>query len=323
MSFSKISMIEYYLPSKVSTGDELLRDNPEWRIDDIENKTGVSKRYICDKNETAKDLAISACNKLFDRGVKKNDVDFLIVVTESPENILPPLSCVLQDSLDLQTSIAAFDVNLGCSGFVYGLMLADSIICSQNFNSGILICVDTYSKYISNNDRTCRPLFSDAASAVLISSTNNPTIGPFILGTDGSGSEDLVVKNSGTKNYDKSVPKSLHMNGSQVFMFTMRMVPKIVENLLEKSKNSLDDIDLFVFHQASKIVIDNLKRHLKLQDRKVFEDYSRVGNTVSSSIPIALSQVAKKQLVRNGDLIMIVGFGVGLSWGGTLIKYSE
>jgi|APSaa5957512535_1039671.scaffolds.fasta_scaffold20678_3 3-oxoacyl-[acyl-carrier-protein] synthase III len=323
MNFSKISAIEYYLPSKVSTKEDLLLDNPDWRMDDIEEKTGVKRRFICDKDETAKDISILACNQLIGKKVNRDEIEFLIIVTESPEHILPPLSCTVQDCLGLSTSIAAFDVNLGCSGFVYGLMLADSIICSQGYKKGILVCVDTYSKYIADDDRTCRPLFSDAASAILISSSNKKTIGPFVLGTDGSGSDDLVVKNSGTKSYDTSVAKSLFMNGSQVFMFTMRIVPKMVNDLLKKSNHDINDIDLFIFHQASKLVLDNIERLLKIPGKKVFKNYSSVGNTVSSSIPIALAQAEDQGMIKKDSLIMLAGFGVGLSWGATLISLSK
>ena len=157
----------------------------------------------------------------------------------------------------------------------------------------------------------------------MISSSNKKTIGPFVLGTDGSGSDDLVVKNSGTKSYDTSVAKSLFMNGSQVFMFTMRIVPKMVNDLLKKSNHDINDIDLFIFHQASKLVLDNIERLLKIPGKKVFKNYSSVGNTVSSSIPIALAQAEDQGMIKKDSLIMLAGFGVGLSWGATLISLSK
>ena len=319
---SKISDIQYYLPPKLLSNEDLVFDNPDWRMDDIEKKTGIKYRYICEDAQTSKDIALLACEKIFNSNVRRSDIDFLIVVTESPEYIAPAMSCDLQNSLGLKTSIASFDVNLGCSGFVYGLMIADSILCSNNYSNGLLVCVDTYSKYISSNDRTCRPLFSDAASATLITASKKKTVGPFVLGTDGSGYKDLMVKNSGTiKNIDTE--RNLYfMNGSAVFMFTMRVVPKAVNDLLIKEKYNTEDIDLFVFHQASKLVIDNLKRLLKLPNEKVFENYQLVGNTVSSSIPIALSQAKSAKKIKKGSVVMLVGFGVGLSWGATIIRYN-
>jgi len=320
--YSKISDIQYYLPPKLLSNEDLVFDNPDWRMDDIEKKTGIKYRYICEDAQTSKDIALLACEKIFNSNVRRSDIDFLIVITESPEYIAPAMSCDLQNSLGLETSIASFDVNLGCSGFVYGLMVADSILCANNYSNGLLVCVDTYSKYISSNDRTCRPLFSDAASATLITASKKKTVGPFVLGTDGSGYKDLMVKNSGTiKNIDTE--RNLYfMNGSAVFMFTMRVVPKAVNDLLIKEKCNTEDIDLFVFHQASKLVIDNLKRLLKLSNEKVFENYQLVGNTVSSSIPIALSQAKSAKKIKKGSIVMLVGFGVGLSWGATIIRYN-
>jgi len=320
--YSKISDIQYYLPPKLLSNEDLVFDNPDWRMDDIEKKTGIKYRYICEDAQTSKDIALLACEKIFNSNVRRSDIDFLIVITESPEYIAPAMSCDLQNSLGLETSIASFDVNLGCSGFVYGLMVADSILCANNYSNGLLVCVDTYSKYISSNDRTCRPLFSDAASATLITASKKKTVGPFVLGTDGSGYKDLMVKNSGTiKNIDTE--RNLYfMNGSAVFMFTMRVVPKAVNDLLIKEKCNTEDIDLFVFHQASKLVIDNLKRLLKLSNEKVFENYQLVGNTVSSSIPIALSQAKSAKKIKKGSVVMLVGFGVGLSWGATIIRYN-
>ena len=320
--YSKISDIQYYLPPKLLSNEDLVFDNPDWQMDDIEKKTGIKYRYICEDTQTSKDIALLACEKIFNSNVRRSDIDFLIVVTESPEYIAPAMSCDLQNSLGLETSIASFDVNLGCSGFVYGLMIADSILCANNYSNGLLVCVDTYSKYISSNDRTCRPLFSDAASATLITASKKKTVGPFVLGTDGSGYKDLMVKNSGTiKNIDTE--RNLYfMNGSAVFMFTMRVVPKAVNDLLIKEKCNTEDIDLFVFHQASKLVIDNLKRLLKLSNEKVFENYQLVGNTVSSSIPIALSQAKSAKKIKKGSVVMLVGFGVGLSWGATIIRYN-
>ena len=320
--YSKISDIQYYLPPKLLSNEDLVFDNPDWRMDDIEKKTGIKYRYICEDAQTSKDIALLACEKIFNSNVRRSDIDFLIVITESPEYIAPAMSCDLQNSLGLETSIASFDVNLGCSGFVYGLMVADSILCANNYSNGLLVCVDTYSKYISSNDRTCRPLFSDAASATLITASKKKTVGPFVLGTDGSGYKDLMVKNSGTIK-DIDIDRNLYfMNGSAVFMFTMRVVPKAVNDLLIKEKCNAEDIDLFVFHQASKLVIDNLKRLLKLSNEKVFENYQLVGNTVSSSIPIALSQAKSAKKIKKGSIVMLVGFGVGLSWGATILRYN-
>ena len=214
----------------------------------------------------------------------------------------------------------AFDVNLGCSGFVYALAMCSSLIESGIASSGLIVCSETYTKYIDSSDRTCRPLFSDGAAAVLIAKSSDDKIGPFELGTDGSGADYLIVK----PNVDKpSLPDKLYMNGSQVFMFTMNRVPKCVDALLDSSAINLNDIDMFIFHQASKLVIENLIRRLELDEEKVFVNYKNVGNTVSASIPIALKDAAIQGRLKEGDTVMLIGFGVGLSWGATLVRWSK
>ena len=139
--YSIISDIQYYLPSRLLSNEDLVSENPDWRMDDIEKKTGIKNRYICEDSQTSKDIALLACEKLFNNNIKRSEIDFLIVVTESPEYIAPAMSCDLQNILNLNTSVAAFDINLGCSGFVYGLMIADSILCANSYNNGILVCI--------------------------------------------------------------------------------------------------------------------------------------------------------------------------------------
>ena len=317
-----IKAIEYYLPPKTEDGHLLREDNPEWRIEDIEQKTGVLIRHISDPEQTATDMAAIAGEKIFGPEVRKKDIEFLILVTQSPDYVLPTSACILQDRLALRKSCLAFDVNLGCSGFIYGLAIGGSLIEAGLAEKGLLICSDTYSKYIDRLDRTCRPIFSDAASVTLLESSKDHHLGPFELGTDGSGFRNLIVASSRTRVADQVLPAGkLYMNGSAIFMFTMDAVPKCVNALFEKSGKTMDDIDLFIFHQASKLVMDSIIRRLDLPEEKVFINYQRIGNTVSSSVPIALSDAVEKKRLKNDDLVMIVGFGVGYSWGGCLLRW--
>ena len=316
-----IKGIEYFLPEKRESNADLKIDNPDWIIDDIEKKTGVTTRRISSNNQTATDLAEEACKKLIKSGLETQDIDFIILVTQSPDYTLPTSACILQDRLGVGSCIA-FDVNLGCSGFVYGLAISSSLISSGLAKQGILVCSDTYTKYIDKNDRTCRPLFSDAAAAVHISIAKDDLMGPFELGTDGSGFDKLIVRSSGSRiDSCGMVENRLYMSGADVFMFTMDMVPKAVNSLLYKSDKKIEDIDLFIFHQASKLVIDSIIRRLDLPEDKVFVNMKDIGNTVSATIPIALSDAIKDNRINTGDLIMLVGFGVGYSWGGCLIKW--
>jgi len=316
-----INAIEYYLPSKTEDGICLNEENPDWRIDDIEAKTGIQTRHISADDETATDMAVLAAQKLLNSKVNPDEIDFLIFVTQSPDYLLPTSACLLQDRLGLKKSCMAFDVNLGCSGFIYGLAMGGALIEAGIAKAGMLICSDTYTKYIDKHDRTCRPLFSDGAAAAHLVSSNQDLLGPFEMGTDGAGYENLIVPLAGARNIDSNERK-LFMAGSNVFMFTMDMVPKCVDALLAKSNLKYDDIDLYVFHQASKLVIDNIIRRLDLPEEKVFINYKHIGNTVSATIPIALHDAVKEKRLKNGDTIMLVGFGVGYSWGGCIVNWN-
>ena len=314
-----IKKIEYYLPDVTENGQDLLNDNPDWSIEDIQSKTGIYQRHIATEEDMI-EMARLATEKLFDNGVNRDVIDLLILVTQSPAYPLPTSACILHGELNLKKSCMAFDVNLGCSGFVYALAMCSSLIESGIASSGLIVCSETYTKYIDSSDRTCRPLFSDGAAAVLIAKSSDDKIGPFELGTDGSGADYLIVK----PNVDEpSLPDKLYMNGSQVFMFTMNRVPKCVDALLDSSAINLNDIDMFIFHQASKLVIENLIRRLELDEEKVFVNYKNVGNTVSASIPIALKDAAIQGRLKEGDTVMLIGFGVGLSWGATLVRWSK
>lgn len=317
-----IKAIEYYLPPETEDGRILKQDNPDWRIEDIEEKTGVRVRHIADPEQTATDMAALAAEKLFAAGAQKKEIEFLVLVTQSPDYVLPTSACILQDRLDLEKSCMAFDVNLGCSGFIYGLAIGGSLIEAGLAEKGLLICSDTYTKYIDKLDRTCRPLFSDGASAALLTSSDHDNLGPFEMGTDGSGFGNLIVPSSGSRiAHEDMSEKRLHMNGSEIFMFTMNTIPKCVNKLLDKSGRRVDDIDLFIFHQASKLVLDSIVRRLDLLEEKVFVNYQQIGNTVSASVPIALSQAAEEKRLKNGDQVMLMGFGVGYSWGACLLRW--
>ena len=256
------------------------------------------------------DLAVESTEKIFASGVSREEVDFLILVTQSPVHPLPTSACMLQDRLKLSKECMAFDVNLGCSGFVYGLAMGGSLIESGFAKSGLLVCSETYSKYIDKHDRTCRPLFSDGAASTLLAASENDTVDHFVMGTDGSGATDLCVSSG-----------NLTMKGSEVLMFTMDMVPKTVKNVLEKAGMEIDDIDLFVFHQASKLVLDSIIRRLNLPQEKVFMNLEHVGNTVSASIPIALKDASESGKLKQGDKVMLIGFGVGYSWGACIMTW--
>jgi 3-oxoacyl-[acyl-carrier-protein] synthase III len=318
----KIKANEYYLPPNSEDNTVLKKDNPDWSIEDIQEKTGIYIRHISEPGQTATDLAILAAEKLFKTGIPKEDIDLLILVTQSPDYVLPTSACIIQDRLGLSKTCMSFDVNLGCSGFIYGLAIGGSLIESGLVKNGLLICSETYTKYIDKADRTCRPLFSDGACATLLSISEHDILGPFEMGTDGAGFNSLIVYSSGARNAKTTQMKPrLFMDGSDVFMFSMDILPRCVDALLNKSGKTISDIDLFIFHQASKLVMDNIIRRLQLPEEKVFMNYERVGNAVSASIPIALKDAVDAKCLKKDNLAMLVGFGVGYSWGACLIKW--
>lgn len=319
-----INAIEFYLPPNTEDGSFLKRDNPTWCMEDIEEKTGIRKRHISGQGETATDMAFLAAQKMLVDKVNALEIDFLILVTQSPDYILPTSACILQDRLSLKKTCISFDVNLGCSGFIYGLAIGGALIDSGLAKQGLLVCSETYTKYIDKQDRTCRPLFSDGAAATHLISAPNAQLGPFDFGTDGSGFGDLIVPFGGARNMRQgATEKKLIMKGSKVFMFTMAIVLDCVKSLLAKSGKEIETIDLFIFHQASKIVLDSIIRQLKLPNEKVFVNYEEIGNTVSATIPIALSEAVQQNRLKDGDQVMLVGFGVGYSWGGCLVRWGR
>jgi 3-oxoacyl-[acyl-carrier-protein] synthase-3 len=329
-----ISAISYYLPKYVLSNQVIEKDFPEWSIDKISEKTGISNRYISSKNETSGDMAVEAANILFkEHDIDKSCIDYVILCTQSPDYFLPTTACIVQDKLGLSTNVGAFDMNLGCSGYVYGLGLAKGLIASNQAKNILLITSETYSKFIHPKDKSNKTIFGDAAAASLISSESGfAEILDFEYGTDGKGSENLIVKNGGMKNFNKQSKETvdeydnyhsdnnLYMNGTEIFLFTLATVPKLIKNTLEKNHLEKEQIDLFVLHQANKFMLDNLKKKAKIEDEKFYIHIENCGNTVSSTIPIALYHAQKENRLQSENNVLLAGFGVGYSWGGTILK---
>jgi 3-oxoacyl-[acyl-carrier-protein] synthase-3 len=321
-----IKAIEYVLGKNVETSEELLRDNPDWRIEDIEKKTGVKTRFVSDSDETATSLGIQAGKKLLSNNediISAEKIDALIFVTQSPDYFLPASACIIQNELGIGKNSICFDINQGCSGFVYALSNACAYIHSNLAENVLIICGETYTKYIGANDRTNRPLFSDAAAAILVSKSNK-SISGFNLGTNGAGAKNLIVEEGAAKaKFGSESSPQLFMDGSKVFMFTLGEIPKSVKNILTAEGLTSDAIKMFVFHQASKLVIDSLEKKLGLKPNQVFRNYEDLGNTVSATIPIALKDLSDRGGMRESEKVLIQGFGVGLSWAGCIIEWDN
>lgn len=331
-----VEAIEYVLPSRAETIEQLAEDHPEWALHKLARRTGIHTRHIAAKDETASDLAVQAAHNLFERGPwKPQDFDFLLFCTQSPDHFAPTTACLIQDRLGLPRSVGALDINLGCSGFIYALGLAKGLIETGQARRILLITADTYSKFINPNDRSVRALFGDAAAATIVSATaEESTIGPFVYGTDGSGGPDLIVPMGGMRQpFGDTSPeehadrfgnrrsaRNIYMNGKAIVDFSLREVPVAVNTLCERAGITLDDIDAVVPHQASAKVLGGIRDSLDLPSERFIVCMENVGNTVSCSIPIALSIACANGQLRPSAYVMLVGFGVGLSWGATLVQ---
>jgi len=329
-----IKGISYYLPEKVLTNELLIQEFPEWTVEKVAEKIGVKKRHIVSADETALDIAEKAVNLFFEEHkIERSSIDFILLCTQSPDYFLPTSACILQDRVGLPTTCGALDFNLGCSGFVYGLSLAKGLIAGNIAKNVLLITSETYSKYLHPRDKSNKTIFGDAAAATLISTEGIAEICDFSLGTDGKGVKNLIVKSGALRQptksdiiiYDDSGnPISddyLYMNGSEIFSFTLESVPRLIEDTLIKNSMKKEDIDMFVLHQANKYMMDFLRKKMKIELAKFYYCLENTGNTVSSTIPIALKEVMSENSIKQGNKVLIAGFGVGYSWGGTVLAF--
>ena len=318
-----IKAIETALPKHSFKISSLKKRNPNWDIKKIIDKTGIEKIWFTKKGQTALDLGFAASKKILKK-INKKTIDTLIYVTQSPEYFLPTTACILQNKLGLGKDVKAFDINLGCSGFIYALFVASSLAQNNMSKNILIVCSDTYTKYIDDSDRANKTIFSDGASATLVSRSKKKYFGNFLMGTDGNGYRDLIVERGASRDGFQSSKKArLFMNGSKVFMFTISNIPKNIEKLLKISKIKKEKIKFFFFHQGSKVILNSLRNLLKLPNNKVYNNLRFLGNTVSSTIPFSLKQANKEKKIVNNDLIVLSGFGVGLSWGSCIVKWNN
>ncbi len=330
---AKVLGIEGYVPQRIETNDDLAAANPDWDMSRIAEKTGIHARHIAANDETACDLGFHAASALLARElVPKLEIDYLIVASQTPDHWLPADACLLQHRLQLGKHIGALDYRLGCSSYVVGLQLASALIESGAVRNVLLITADTYSKLLHPRDRTVQALFGDGAAATLIgraaSDVDAVQVGPFITGTDGSKANCLKVPSGGFR-----MPRTaqtaqeqtdstgavrshdhLFMDGQAIFAFALNTVPIAIDSLLAKSGHSFEQIDWWVFHQANRFMLESLATCCLLPLDKVVMAMETVGNTVSASIPLAIEQYVRLGKIRDGQRLVLVGFGVGLSW---------
>lgn len=329
-----IKAISYYLPEKVMTNEELVKEFPEWSVDKVAQKVGVDSRHLAAPNETAGDMAEKAARKLFEEyRISPSEIDFLMLCTQSPDYFLPSTACILQNRLGIPTSVGAFDYNLGCSGCIYGMAMAKGLISAGIAKNVLLLTAETYNKYLHPSDKSNRSIFGDGAAACLISTEGFAEIGEFVLGTDGSGANNLIVK-AGAARQKTATGKFvedeeghiwyddfLYMNGGAIFNFTLDAVPAMMKEILEKNRQEKDNIDYFIFHQANKFMLNTIRKVCALPKDKFYVNLAETGNTVSSTVLIGLKDCLETSIIKSGDNVMVTGFGVGLSWGGTILRF--
>ena len=330
-----VRAVSVYLPEKVLDNAELVRQFGTWTESKIFNKTGIRERHVVEE-ELVSDLATGAGEKLFaEHGIDRDGIDFVLLCTECPDYFLPATACVVQDRLKLRKNIGALDYNLGCSGFIYGLALAKGLILSGTANRVLLLTADTITRTINPSDKSTRTIFGDAAAAILVEAADAPGIGEFSLGTDGSGAQKLIIPAGAwakpsspetrveTSNRWGNVRtlENLYMDGPEILDFTLDVAPKCMQEIFERNGTSLEKIKLVVLHQASFMLLEKLRERLGVPDEKFVIDIERYGNTVSCTIPVALRDAELEGRLVKGDDVLIMGFGVGLSWGGTILRW--
>ena len=324
----------YYLPEKVVTNEDLVKDYPKWDAEKVAQKVGVIERHVAAEDETAGDMAVKAAQRLFtEYGIKASSIDFVLLCTQSPDYYLPTTACIVQDRLGIPTSAGALDCNLGCAGYEYGLALAKGLIVGGMAKNVLLLTAETYNKYVHPSDHGNRSIFGDGAAATIVSTTGEYKIGEFVFGTDGSGANKLIVRTGCARqpaqtgevgeddNGYVNAPDYLYMNGSEIFIFTLEAVPTMVKQLYEKNGITDETVDMYIFHQANKFMLNTIRKICHLDKDKFYVNMENTGNTVSSTIPIAL----KDYLINGGNAntIMLAGFGVGLSWAGCMITKEQ
>ena len=329
-----IKAISYYLPDRVVTNEELVAEFPEWSVEKVAKKVGVNRRHVSAPDQTAGDMAEQAARKLFaEHGINPADIDFVMLCTQSPDYFLPSTACVLQHRLGIPTSAGAFDYNLGCSGCVYGLAMASGLIEAGIAHNVLLLTAETYNKYLHPSDKSNRSIFGDGAAACLVSNEGMARIGQFVMGTDGSGANHLIVK-TGAARHRQPTGQSvvddqdhvwyddyLYMNGGAIFNFTLDAVPAMIEALLAKHGLERDQVDYYVFHQANKFMLDTIRKIAQLPKDRFHNHLDETGNTVSLTVMIGLRDALDSGAIKPGMKVMITGFGVGLSWAGTILDF--
>lgn len=299
-----------YLVEKYGFDEAFLRD-----------KVGITGRHVAAADEAVSDMAVQAAERLFDAtGLDRSSIGLVLLCTQNPDYRLPTTANLVQTRTGLPNHTAAFDINQGCSGYVYALGIAKAFMALHGISHGLVLTSEAYSKVMNPADRDTAPLFGDAATATLLQAGAPLRLGAFSFGSDGSGGEDLIVRGGGSRHPDRMpVGKdALYMNGRAVFNFAVKRVPQDIRACLDKNRLQVDDIDLFLLHQANKFMLEALGRNMKLPAEKLPIRVSETANTVSNTIPLLIQALGGVDALR-GKRSLLSGFGVGLSWASTIV----
>ncbi|HUT90260.1 MAG TPA: ketoacyl-ACP synthase III [Thermoguttaceae bacterium] len=331
MSDARVLGISYHLPPTVETLEDLKRQYPEWPLEKTFEESGIRSRHIAPPGVTATDLGFEAALKLLRRElVSAEEIDFLIFCTQMPDHFLPSGACLVQHRLGLRKQVGAVGMDLGCSGFVYGLALSKALIVSGMAENVLLVVADTVTQAVHPRDRTTRVLFGDGAAAALVGATDSGPgrIGQFVVGTDGKGAASLTIpagafrtprsqETAKEQTDDAGCTRSanhLFMDGTAVFTFAITVVPRVIRELLQSANLRAEDIDYYVYHQANKFMLEQLAHRSKVPPNKLALAMEDVGNTSSASIPITIQKYVEQRKIVAGSRLVLVGFGVGFSW---------
>jgi len=321
---SNISEIAFALPEQVVTNEVLASEHPDWNMARVARRTGVTSRHIASADETALDLGTRAAkDALSVAGVDADSISALIFCTQTPDYPLPPNSCQLQERLRLREDIPVLDINHACSGFIYGISVCSALAGDDGV--ALLVNGDTYSKIIAEDDRSTKTVFGDGAAATLLRSSPSPgslLVIDTILGSSGAGHERFMVCQGGARSSERGVEPHITMDGLGMLNFVLEKIPAAIDTLLARNLLGRDEIDLWVFHQASRVAVNALRDEMSLAENRVILDMEDIGNLVSASIPVCIARARERGQFQRGMRVVAAGFGVGLSWGASLMTVS-
>lgn len=329
--FAKIRAVTSYLPPTIEDNSDLVDKR-------FMKKIGVESRHVV-TSESAGDLALSAAEKLFaTHDLDRHATDFILLCTQNPDYQMPHTSARLQDALGLSKHVGTLDIGLGCSGYVYSLAVAKALIEAGLAKNILLLTSSVYTKYINLRDKSTRPLFGDGATATWLEAVDEsqPSLDAFVFGSDGSRYDKLIIPVGGSKNPPRETPEvfaeddnhnyrsnyEVFMDGMAITYFTLREIPKLVDDVLTAAKLTRADLDYCIFHQANKFMMTYLRDKANLNDVPFHNDISTTGNIVSGSVPLAIEQVVESHGAADLKRVMLAGFGVGLSWAGCIADLS-